>query len=201
MTGRASRLITGGDAVAIDPKYRDAYAAHIPAVILAVNNNPMQFSDRSGGISRRRVILPFPEAIAPEERDPLLLAKITEAGRDCASPDATSPTRMMRVHCSRRSRVRWKTLGNQRHADPLVDFCGYLTVLGTPEGMMIGNANITPPNPRRYLYHAYLSFMAARGYQHVMNLTAFGQAVPQTLKITEHTLKRRTSREYRPTWY
>ncbi|MEQ5974208.1 SDR family NAD(P)-dependent oxidoreductase [Serratia liquefaciens] len=81
----------------------------------------------------------------------------------------------------------------KRHADPLVDFCGYLTVLGTPEGMMIGNANITPPNPPRYLYHAYLSFMAARGYQHVMNLTAFGQAVPQTLKEYEHTLlKRRT---------
>ena len=81
----------------------------------------------------------------------------------------------------------------KRHADPLVDFCGYLTVLGTPEGMMIGNANITPLNPRRYLYHAYLSFMAARGYQHVMNLTAFGQAVPQTLKEYEHTLlKRRT---------
>lgn len=35
--------------------------------------------------------------------------------------------------------------------------------------------------------------MAARGYQHVMNLTAFGQAVLQTLKEYEHTLlKRRT---------
>ncbi|HGM5364460.1 TPA: winged helix-turn-helix domain-containing protein [Serratia marcescens] len=43
------------------------------------------------------------------------------------------------------------------------------------------------------LYHAYLSFTAARGYQQVMNLTAFGQAVPQTLKEYEHTLlKRRT---------
>lgn len=59
-------------------------------------------------------------------------------------------------------------------------------MLGTPEGGMIGNANITPPNPRRYL-----SFMAARGYQHVMSLTAFGQAVPQTLKKYEHTLLKR----------
>ena len=60
-----------------------------------------------------------------------------------------------------------------------------LLILWLPDGAghpgrgMIGNANITPPNPRRYLYHAYLSFMAARGYQHVMNLTAFGQAVRQ----------------------
>jgi putative DNA primase/helicase len=74
-----------------------------------------------------------------------------------------------------------------------------LLILWLPDGAghpgrgMIGNANITPPNPRRYLYHAYLSFMAARGYQYVMNLTAFGQAVRQTLKKYEHTLlKRRT---------
>lgn len=44
------KAITGGDAVAIDPKYRDVYTAHIPAEIFAVNNNPMQYSDRSGGI-------------------------------------------------------------------------------------------------------------------------------------------------------
>ncbi|MEL5279395.1 primase-like DNA-binding domain-containing protein [Serratia bockelmannii] len=33
-----------------------------------------------------------------------------------------------------------------------------------------------------------MSFMETRDYQHVMNLTAFGQAVPQTLKEYEHTL-------------
>lgn len=49
---------------------------HIPAVILAVNNNPMRFTDRSGGVSRRRVIIHFPEQIAPEERDPQLRDKI-----------------------------------------------------------------------------------------------------------------------------
>ncbi len=48
--GAGIKAITGGDAVAIDPKYRDVYAVHIPAGILAVNNNSMQYSDRSGGI-------------------------------------------------------------------------------------------------------------------------------------------------------
>ena len=60
----------------MDPKYQNAYSTHIPAVILAVNNNPMRFTDRSGGVSRRRVILHFPEQIAPEERDPQLKDKI-----------------------------------------------------------------------------------------------------------------------------
>jgi len=74
--GAGIKAITGGDSVAIDPKYRDAYSTHIPAVILAVNNNPMRFSDRSGGVSRRRVILSFPDVIPANERDPQLLEKI-----------------------------------------------------------------------------------------------------------------------------
>ena len=74
--GAGLKAITGGDAVSVDPKYRDAYSTHIPAVILAVNNNPMRFTDRSGGVSRRRVIMHFPEQIAPEERDPKLKDKI-----------------------------------------------------------------------------------------------------------------------------
>ncbi|EBU2155002.1 toprim domain-containing protein, partial [Salmonella enterica] len=74
--GAGLKAITGGDAVSVDPKYKDAYSTHIPAVILAVNNNPMRFTDRSGGVSRRRVILHFPEQIAPEERDPQLKSKI-----------------------------------------------------------------------------------------------------------------------------
>ncbi|EMB7860472.1 toprim domain-containing protein, partial [Salmonella enterica] len=74
--GAGLKAITGGDAVSVDPKYKDAYSTHIPAVILAVNNNPMRFTDRSGGVSRRRVILHFPEQIAPNERDPQLKNKI-----------------------------------------------------------------------------------------------------------------------------
>jgi putative DNA primase/helicase len=82
--GAGLKAITGGDAVSVDPKYQNPYSTHIPAVILAVNNNPMRFTDRSGGVSRRRVIIHFPEQIAPEERDPQLRDKIARAGRDCA---------------------------------------------------------------------------------------------------------------------
>ncbi|MFP1454077.1 DUF5906 domain-containing protein [Escherichia coli] len=49
--GAGLKAITGGDAVSVDPKYRDAYSTHIPAVILAVNNNPMRFTDRSSGVT------------------------------------------------------------------------------------------------------------------------------------------------------
>ena len=63
--------------------------------------------------------------------------------------------------------------------------------LSTPNGLFIGNANIRPLNPKRYLYHAYLSFVESRGHQHPLSLTALGQAVPQTLKEYERELLKR----------
>ena len=47
--GQGIKAITGGDKVAIDPKHKSPYSTRIPAVVLAVNNNAMSFSDRSGG--------------------------------------------------------------------------------------------------------------------------------------------------------
>lgn len=193
--GAGIKAITGGDAVAIDPKYRDAYSAHIPAVILAVNNNPMRFSDRSGGVSRRRVILPFPDAIPANERDPQLLDKISQElpviVRHLMQRFAEPNEARTLLQAQQTS---GEALDIKRSADPLVDFCGYLMPLSTPNGLYIGNANIRPINPRRYLYHAYLSFMESRGHQHPMSLTAFGLAVPQTLKEFEkELLKRKTN--------
>ncbi|MEA5104592.1 primase-helicase zinc-binding domain-containing protein [Pantoea sp. S18] len=193
--GAGIKAITGGDAVAIDPKYRDAYSTHIPAVILAVNNNPMRFSDRSGGVSRRRVILTFPEVIPAKERDPLLLEKISAElaviVRHLMQRFASDDEARELLQAQQSS---GEALEIKRQADPLVDFCGYLMPLSTPNGLFIGNANIRPINPKRYLYHAYLSFMESRGHQHPLSLTAFGQAVPQTLKEYERVLlKRRTN--------
>ncbi|MFN3071985.1 DUF5906 domain-containing protein, partial [Serratia sp. J2] len=61
--GAGIKAITGGDKVAVDPKYKAPYSMRIPAVVLAVNNNSMTFSDRSGGISRRRVIFNFADVV------------------------------------------------------------------------------------------------------------------------------------------
>lgn len=77
-------MLAGADNAAsasIDSTYRDTYSTHIPVVILAVNNNPMRLTDRSGDISRRRVILHFPEMISPEELDPRSRKNKRGAGR------------------------------------------------------------------------------------------------------------------------
>ncbi|OQV64329.1 hypothetical protein AK51_33195 [Serratia nematodiphila DZ0503SBS1] len=79
--------------------------------------------------------MPFPEAIAPEERDPLLLAKITEELAVIVRhlmQRFTNPNDARVLLQAQQSSA--EALEIKRHADPLVDFCGYLTVLGTREG-------------------------------------------------------------------
>jgi putative DNA primase/helicase len=193
--GAGLKAITGGDAVSVDPKYQNAYSTHIPAVILAVNNNPMRFTDRSGGVSRRRVIIHFPEQIAPEERDPQLKDKIA---RELAvivrqlMQQFSDPMDARTLLQSQQNSD--EALSIKRDADPAFDFCGYLEALPEPEGMYMGNANIIPRQPRLYLYHAYLVYMEAHGYKNTLSLTSFGKGLSGMLKeYGLHYDKRRTN--------
>ncbi|MEG2272367.1 MAG: primase-like DNA-binding domain-containing protein [Acinetobacter sp.] len=181
--GAGLKAITGGDAVSVDPKYQNPYSTHIPAVILAVNNNPMRFTDRSGGVSRRRVIIHFPEQIAPEERDPQLrdkiareLAVIVRQLMQKFSDPMTARTLLQSQQNSD------EALSIKRDADPTFDFCGYLEMLPQTNGMFMGNASIIPRNYRKYLYHAYLAYMEANGYRNVLSLKMFGLGLPMMLK-------------------
>ncbi|EBL7259582.1 DNA primase, partial [Salmonella enterica] len=131
--GAGLKAITGGDAVSVDPKYKDAYSTHIPAVILAVNNNPMRFTDRSGGVSRRRVILHFPEQIAPEERDPQLKNKIARELAVIVRQLMQRFSDPMTAHALLQSQQNSdEALSIKRDADPTFDFCGYLEALPEP---------------------------------------------------------------------
>ncbi|EOT8853305.1 primase-helicase zinc-binding domain-containing protein [Escherichia coli] len=181
--GAGLKAITGGDAVSVDPKYQNPYSTHIPAVILAVNNNPMRFTDRSGGVSRRRVIIHFPEQIAPEERDPQLKDKIAcelavivrQLMQQFSDPMIARALLQSQQNSD-------EALSIKRDADPTFDFCGYLEALPQTSGMFMGNANIIPRQPRNYLYHAYLVYMEANGYRNVLSLKMFGLGLPMMLK-------------------
>ncbi|WP_116474804.1 primase-helicase zinc-binding domain-containing protein [Zobellella maritima] len=181
--GAGLKAITGGDAVMVDPKHKPPYSARLPAVVLAVNNNPMAFSDRSGGISRRRVIFNFSEVVPEKERDHQLKDKIAAELPVIIRHLLTSfsdPAKAKRLlHEQQRSA---EALEIKREADSLVDFCGYLIANSQADGMLVGNANINPLVPRKYLYHAYLAFMAGTAHQRPLNLTAFGKAMPYAME-------------------
>lgn len=197
--GAGIKAITGGDRVSIDPKHKAPYSIRIPAVVLAVNNNAMTFSDRSGGISRRRVIFNFSEVVSESERDPTLVEKIEGElpviiryllTRFTAQNDARE--------LLAEQRKSEEALAIKREGDSLVDFCGYLKASDTCDGMLIGNAEILPFSPRRYLYHAYLSYMAAHGLGKPVSLTRFGSDMPGAMaEYGKEYLKRRVSQGMR----
>ncbi|ECF5917022.1 DNA primase [Salmonella enterica subsp. salamae] len=177
--GAGIKAITGGDRVSIDPKHKAPYSIRIPAVVLAVNNNAMTFSDRSGGISRRRVIFNFPEVVNEKDRDPMLVEKI-EAElpviiRHLLTRFASQDDARQLLAEQRKSE---EALAIKREGDSLVDFCGYLMALVECEGMIVGNAEMVPFSPRRYLYHSYLAYMSAHGLGKPVSLTRFGSDMP-----------------------
>ncbi|MCA7014123.1 DUF5906 domain-containing protein [Dickeya dadantii] len=177
--GAGIKAITGGDKVSIDPKHKAPYSTRIPAVVLAVNNNAMTFSDRSGGISRRRVIFNFSEVVPENERDPMLAEKIegelAVIIRHLLTRFAKQDEAKRLLHEQQKSE---EALAIKREGDSLVDFCGYLMASVLCDGMFIGNAEIVPFSPRRYLYHAYLAYMRANGLSKPVSLTRFGTDMP-----------------------
>lgn len=61
---------TGGDMMQFEPKYRDAFFAPFTAKIILCTNELPAFTDRSNGIWRRLIVLPFPVSIPPDRQDP-----------------------------------------------------------------------------------------------------------------------------------
>lgn len=173
--GAGIKAITGGDKVAIDPKHKAPYSMQIPAVVLAINNNAMTFSDRSGGISRRRVIFNFSEVVPENERDPQLSEKIeSELAviiRHLLALFTDQGKAKRLLHEQQKSE---EALTIKREGDSLVDFCGYLTAAAECNGLLVGNAEIMPFNPWRYLYHTYLAYMRGNGLTKPISLTRFG---------------------------
>ena len=177
--GAGIKAITGGDKVSIDPKHKPPYSTRIQAVVLAVNNNAMTFSDRSGGISRRRVIFNFSEVVPEDERDTMLAEKIegelAVIIRHLLTRFARQDEAKRLLHEQQKSE---EALAIKREGDSLVDFCGYLMASVVCDGMFIGNAEIVPFSPRRYLYHAYMAYMRANGLNKPVSLMRFGTDMP-----------------------
>lgn len=177
--GAGIKAITGGDKVSVDPKHKAPYSTRIQAVVLAVNNNAMTFSDRSGGISRRRVIFNFSEVVPEDERDTMLSEKIegelAVIIRHLLIRFANQDEAKRLLHEQQKSE---EALTIKREGDSLVDFCGYLMASVVCDGMFIGNAEIVPFSPRRYLYHAYMAYMRANGLSKPVSLMRFGTDMP-----------------------
>ncbi|KLU14164.1 MULTISPECIES: DNA primase family protein [Xenorhabdus] len=180
--GAGLKAITGGDPVKIDPKHIRPYETVIQAVIVATNNEPMHFTERQGGIARRRVIFPFNNQVKAGEQDPKLLEKIKvelPVIVRCLLVGFAKPERAKQLLIEQRQSPEALLVKNA--SDPLYGFCSYLKALINATGMYMG-INKPPFYPDKYLYHAYILYMEAHGHKNILNVTRFGAQLPEILK-------------------
>ncbi|MBC8947246.1 primase-like DNA-binding domain-containing protein [Xenorhabdus indica] len=196
--GAGIKAITGGDLIEVDGKYEKQFSTVIKAVVLATNNEPMSFTERNGGIARRRVIFPFNIPVKESEKDPHLPEKISRELpviiRHLLTEFADQNKAKKLLQAQRDSN---EALTVKSNSDPLYRFCGYLITVNEATGMKMGTKNISPRAPRLYLYHAYLSFMEAHGFERPLTLTKFGESLPKImLEYKKEYRKVRTKKGY-----
>ena len=177
--GGGLKSITGGDPVNIDPKHRSKFKAVIPAVVLIVNNEVTRFTERSGGIERRRVIFHFDKVVPENERDPNFMDKIEgEVGGIIYKLIHTFEQPETAKSALKEQQTSDEALEIKSESDHITEFCGYFYTAPQNDGLYIGNANLEG-KARTHLYPAYLAFSRASGITNTLTLRNFSNSLKQ----------------------
>ncbi|GDG39416.1 DNA primase [Escherichia coli] len=186
--GTGIKKITGGDPVEINPKYEKRFTAVIRAVVLATNNNPMIFTERAGGVARRRVIFRFDNIVSEAEKDRELPEKIAAEipviiRRLLAN--FTNPEKARALLLEQRDGD--EALAIKQQTDPVIEFCQFLNFLEEARGLMMGGGGDSVKyTTRNSLYRVYLAFMAYAGRSKPLNVAEFSKAMKPAAKVYGH---------------
>ena len=186
--GTGIKKITGGDPVEINPKYEKRFTAVIGAVVLATNNNPMIFTERAGGVARRRVIFRFDNIVSEAEKDRELPEKIAAEipviiRRLLAN--FTDPEKARALLLEQRDGD--EALAIKQQSDPVIEFCQFLNFLEEARGLMMGGGGDSVKyTTRNSLYRVYLAFMAYAGRSKPLNVAEFSKAMKPAAKVYGH---------------
>lgn len=186
--GTGIKKITGGDPVEINPKYEKRFTAVIRAVVLATNNNPMIFTERAGGVARRRVIFRFDNIVSEAEKDRELPEKIAaeipviirRLLANFTDPEKARALLLEQRDCD-------EALAIKQQTDPVIEFCQFLNFLEEARGLMMGGGGDSVKyTTRNSLYRVYLAFMAYAGRSKPLNVNDFGKAMKPAAKVYGH---------------
>ncbi|MDY0686938.1 phage/plasmid primase, P4 family [Pasteurella multocida] len=180
--GSGLKSISGGDLLRVNPKYKKPFDAIIPAIVLLINNEPCRFTERAGGVERRRVIFDFQKVVPKEKMDPTFMEKITlEIGGIIRKVlnQFSDPFEAKRLLDKQMNSS--EALNVKMEADPLTAFFDYLKTSREVNGLYIGNALMGDDRARTHLYPAYMAYMAAFNLKPI-GLNTFSLALEQAVK-------------------
>lgn len=186
-TGTADGLkkLTGGDQLKAQILYK-GYEDFLPTIVFMMSTNyPITFTDRNGGIARRRIIIPFDKVVPKEQKDPNLMEKIKAETYGIvnkllnAFPDPTEAKSLLEEYRDSNEGDKIKQASNH-----LIDFAyAFCVVDSTASGLQWGsNYSNSKTNPHNALFKAYLHYCDCIGLKQYLNLTAFKQAFPDALR-------------------
>lgn len=153
----------------------------IQAIVMIVNNEATRFTERCGGIDRRRVIYHFDRVVPDEQRDPHLLAKIEQEISGIVyqlMQRFKDPMDAKRALHNQQTSA--EALEVKSQTDHITEFCGYFLTSDKCDGLFIGNARMFGKE-RTHLYPAYLAFTGASGIKE-LNLNNFAISLRQGIK-------------------
>ncbi|WP_285163549.1 DNA primase family protein [Shewanella goraebulensis] len=168
--GSGLKKITGGDPVSCRRLYGPSFSAHIRAIVLAVNNSPMRFTDHGGAIARRRVLLHLGQVVPKDRRDPNFISKLKNE-----IPAIIQYLTAWTLEIGGKNAVRKilmdATNGEDARdvlidSDPMTGFAKDLHYSDEARCQVGGfPSSKHPPSPRNYLFHAYLKYCEFYNYE------------------------------------
>lgn len=181
--GGGLKTISGGDLLRVNPKHKKPFFTKIPALIMLINNEPCRFTERAGGVDRRRVIFDFKKVVPESERDPYFMDKITlEIGGIIRKVLNTFPNPTEAKKALEAQKKSKEALEVKKQSDPLTDFFEYLYTSEAIDGLYIGSGNtIGQDKLRTHLYPAYLAFAKAKNMSE-LGLNTFVVGLEQAVK-------------------
>ena len=184
------KAITGGDNVTVKLVYVDDFAVKLTPVFMLVTNYPLLFTDRNGGIARRRIIIPFDRAIPKEKKDVHFTEKVQKEVYGIVNkllalfPNSDTARAILEEY---------RDLDEGRHikreSNHLIDFLGHFELREhrNEKALRIGNARggFIPYGDRLgkpdSLYSAYLFYCECNGLSPI-NRFSFNNALSGAFK-------------------
>ena len=181
------KAMTGGDPLKVKLLYKDEIEIKVNAVFMMSTNHPITFTDRNGGINRRRVIIPFTRAIPKEKKDVHFIEKVRREVYGITNllistfPKAETARKLLESYQELNEGITIKQESNH-----LVDFAKAFTIKpNSTKGLKWGSNYINSKTTKdNSLYKAYLHYCDCCNLKTPLNLSAFKQALTDALRET-----------------
>lgn len=195
--GGGLKAISGGDLLRVNPKHKKPFFTKITALIMLINNEPCRFTERAGGVDRRRVIFDFQRVVPDEKKDPDFINKVTLEAGGIIRKVLNTFTQPEEAKKALNEQMNSKeALAVKMESDVLTAFFNYFFTSGTLDGLYIGSRAMGDNRIQTHLYPAYLAYAAAYNLKE-LGLNSFVAGIEQAIKQhgNEHPFRKRRNND------